>query len=173
MADLIPGTDRVLRNELGSLGLLTVGNLAAVLTVILLGSLALTRNHRKKEGFAGGWRRDIGAFRRATCDGSTRMVMLLAAWLCAAVVIGALAQPSLQWDTLCYHMPMVVDWMQHKALIPAFIPGAEIANSYFPGNGELLYYWVFAPFKNDLLVRTVNIGMWLTAGIGTTGSAGN
>ena len=76
----------------------------------------------------------------------------------------ALAQPSLQWDTLCYHMPMVVDWMQHRALVPAYIPGAEIANSYFPGNGELLYYWVFAPFRNDLLVRTVNIGMWVTLG---------
>ena len=36
-----------------------------------------------------------------------------------------------------------------------YLPWSDLANTYFPGNGELLYLWALHPFLNDLLVRVV------------------
>ena len=96
---------------------------------------------------------------------STQVVLLLVVWILLGFSIAALAEPSTLWDALAYHLPMAVDWMQSQYLQPSYIPWADIANSYFPGNGELLYLWALAPFRNDLLVRIVSVCMWLVLAI--------
>jgi hypothetical protein len=82
------------------------------------------------------------------------------ACLVLALIIGALAEPSTMFDTLAYHMPMVVEWMQSEQLTPFYLPSADYSNSYFPGNGQLLYLWSLAPLRSDLLVNCTNLALW-------------
>ena len=92
------------------------------------------------------------------------IVLALVAWLCLSLGISALARPSTFSDALSYHLPMAASWAQAQYLQVTYFPFTEIANSYFPGNGELLYLWVLAPFRNDVLVRLVSLCMWWLLG---------
>lgn len=89
------------------------------------------------------------------------------AWLCLCCVIavGALAEPSTLFDSLAYHLPMVVEWAQNGWLTEFYLPMADYANSYFPGSGHLLYLWSFSILRSDLLVNLTNFGLWGLTGI--------
>jgi hypothetical protein len=106
------------------------------------------------------WRDSLNPANSALKGGLAVGGLFLCAWVFVSLIGAALATPSVLFDTLGYHMPTVVDWLQNRSLTPFYLPFSEIANSYFPGNGELFYLWLFAPFHNDLLVRLMNTGMW-------------
>ena len=93
-------------------------------------------------------------------------IIIFVVWVGLSLFITALAEPSTLPDTLSYHLPMPASWLQSSSLKVSYIPRADVPNSYFPGNGELLYLWMLAPFHNDLLIRLVNLFMWLILGVG-------
>ena len=108
-----------------------------------------------------------GLWKRAAAPPQTNSDGLRIALLCltVALVIGSLAEPSTMFDTLAYHLPMAVDWYQHGALTPFYLPNADLANSYFPGNGELLLLWSFLPLQSDVLVGLTCLMLWALVGL--------
>jgi hypothetical protein len=93
-----------------------------------------------------GWRDTWNRSRQALLQGRVPVSLVLVPWFAATFLVSALVEPSGIYDSFVYHLPMPIDWLQHAALTPTYIPMAEIANSYFPGNAELLYFWALAPF---------------------------
>ena len=151
---------------LGALGVLGARNTMMVLAAIFVGSLLLFRRCGRDFSVPSQWDEDIHAASSVVRqNGAILCVAILVLWIASALGAAALASPSTFWDALSYHVPMVTTWSQTGFLQAIYLPFAEIANSYFPGNGELLYFWSFAAFKNDLLVRMVSLGMWLVLGL--------
>jgi hypothetical protein len=151
---------------LGALGLLSSQGILLATIVVSLVSFLLLRTLGGPVRLNWSWRRDAtfiaGFLRNRTL---ILIVLLLAAWIGLALAFAALASASTFWDALAYHLPMSVNWLQAGRLEPSYVPSTDIANSYFPGNGELLYLWSLAPLHNDLLVRITCLGMWLVLGI--------
>ena len=81
------------------------------------------------------------------------------------LVIAALAEPATMYDALAYHMPMVVEWTQNQGLTTFYLPFSDYANSYFPGNGQLLYLWSFAPLQSDLFINCTRLALWGLLGV--------
>ena len=154
---------------LGVLGLLRWQHeLAGLLCVLILTLLVRPRDTARRlvtlaRSVARACRR-VYRTRPVDCAGP------LAALLCIVLVlaIGSLAEPSTMFDTLAYHMPMVVDWFQSSAITPFYLPHADLANSYFPGNGELLLLWSFLPLQSDVLMGLSCLAIWGLAGLAVT-----
>jgi len=152
---LIIATETVL----GLMGWLTVMNLLICLGLALAIFLVATRDKLSLTSFD--WQSAFHRFKdlvRETPELSP--TLFLVAWLALALVINLLLIPATMVDSLTYHLPMAVNWLKSGRITPFYLPNSDISNSYFPGNGELLYLWVMVPFRNDLLVRLVNVGMW-------------
>ena len=151
---------------LGILGWLNPWSALMVLGAVFVVSVVLFKRTNETFQIPLQWGKDLksaGLFLRR--EKSALVVLLLVVWILLGFTIAALAEPSSLWDALAYHLPTAADWMQSQRLQPSYVPWAEIANSYFPGNGELLYLWALAPFRNDLLVRIVSVCMWLVLAI--------
>ncbi|MBU0705406.1 MAG: hypothetical protein KKC18_16270 [Chloroflexi bacterium] len=156
----------LVQTVLGVFGWLNSWSTLIVLGGVFFVSLVLFKRANGTFQIPAQWGKDlqsIAQFLRK--EKSAQVVLLLVVWILLGFSIAALAEPSTLWDAFAYHLPMAVDWMQNQRLQPSYIPWADVSNSYFPGNGELLYLWALAPFHNDLLVRVVSVCMWLVLAI--------
>jgi hypothetical protein len=61
-----------------------------------------------------------------------------------------------EYDTIAYHMPIIVEWMQSGSLWDVFYAVWGGPLGYYPSNHELLLMWGVLPFGNDYLVNTAN-----------------
>lgn len=147
---------------LGAIGMLSVESLILLLILICVLSLLFVSNVTENLRYLKGL---VNSIASNTLSGSSLIgVVAIAGWGLFSFALTALLEPSTLVDTLVYHMPMVVKWTQRGNLMPIQVMGSDIANSYFPGNGELLYLWAFLPFENDFLVRFVSVFTWLIMG---------
>jgi len=147
---------------LGILGWLNSWNTLIVLGTAFIVSLVLFKKANRAFQIPVQWNQDLKSIILfLQKEKRAQIVLLLVLWILLGFSVAALAEPSTLWDALAYHLPMTIDWMQNQRLQPSYVPWADIANSYFPGNGELLYLWALAPLRNDLLVRMVSVCMWL------------
>jgi hypothetical protein len=91
---------------------------------------------------------------------------LALAWaLSRAVLAGLLAFPN-DWDTLTYHLALVVQWLQKGSL---YAPAeAKWAN---PGNNELLGLWMTGAFSGDFLIALNNLPAVILLGAGALEAA--
>ncbi|MBI4864039.1 MAG: hypothetical protein HY815_27845 [Candidatus Riflebacteria bacterium] len=92
----------------------------------------------------------------------SRPLAVVAVVLSALSALVGLRTPPLELDTLAYHLPTVVTWIENASLWATVYPGVEdLINwsftSYYPGNGEIPCLWLMLPFRSDLLVNLVNL----------------
>lgn len=80
----------------------------------------------------------------------------LIAWTAAAAWAGA-ATPSVDIDTLTFHTPNVVKWMQTGSFwrVDQFSP--LLANGNYPQNGDVVFLAVLLPWESDAFARLVGI----------------
>ena len=74
----------------------------------------------------------------------------------AIELFNAFVQFPWEYDTIAYHMPIVVEWFQQGTLWEVFYAVWGGPLGYYPSNHELLLGWLILPFGNDLLVNTAN-----------------
>jgi hypothetical protein len=72
-------------------------------------------------------------------------------WIAHVITSGLLKFPT-DWDTLHYHLPLIVHWAQAGSL---FAPDNCLWS--FPGNNEVLGLWFIAPFSGDFLIGLNNL----------------
>jgi hypothetical protein len=77
---------------------------------------------------------------------------ILLAFLLAWIVHEGIIRFPTDWDTLTYHLPLIVQWLHRGSL---YAP-AE-ANWANPGNNELLGLWCVALFSGDFLISLNNL----------------
>jgi 4-amino-4-deoxy-L-arabinose transferase-like glycosyltransferase len=123
----------------GLLGQLNLYTVATVPLLLLVAAVYHTRSH-------GGGFQDSRTRMRESVDrlvatvAASRLLqvvtgvcLLLASWL----VLVAVLVPPVNWDSLAYHLPAVVQWIQFEHI---FAPPVGIA--YYPKNVELYFLWV-------------------------------
>jgi hypothetical protein len=66
--------------------------------------------------------------------------------------------PPLATDTLVYHLPAAVQWLQHQRIDLFQTWFFNPANTYSPLAGSMFITWLLAPMGNDSLARFVEIG---------------
>jgi len=66
-------------------------------------------------------------------------------------LFASLLRPPYGGDSLGYHLPRVIDWLQGHSLVIQSSPCW-----FMPGNGELISLWLIIPFHNDLFVNLQN-----------------
>lgn len=74
-------------------------------------------------------------------------------------LFNAFVQYPWEYDTLAYHMPMVVEWLQSGSLWEIFYAVWGGPLGYYPGHHELLVTWFVLPFGTDLLANLLNFGV--------------
>jgi hypothetical protein len=79
----------------------------------------------------------------------------------------AMFQPALSWDTLTYHGPRAIMFVQSGAFTFEPAPGTwSVFRNVFAG-GEVLWAWAMLPFHNDVLASFTNAVQWLGVGLAT------
>ncbi|MCI0637897.1 MAG: hypothetical protein L0Y72_11710 [Gemmataceae bacterium] len=76
---------------------------------------------------------------------------VFAFWLSHSIVNGVMQFPT-DWDTLNYHLPMIVQWIHAQSL---YAP--DCFHWSYPGNNELLGFWLVAPFSGDFFIGLNNL----------------
>ncbi|MBI3462296.1 MAG: hypothetical protein HY000_04440, partial [Planctomycetes bacterium] len=77
--------------------------------------------------------------------------VIVSLWIGHVVTSGLLRFP-MDWDSLMYHLPMIVQWLHAGSL---YAP--DCAHWSFPGNNELIGLWMVAPFSGDFLISLINL----------------
>lgn len=77
--------------------------------------------------------------------------IVFALWFGHTLTSGLLKLPS-DWDTLHYHLPIIVHWLQAGSL---YAPDCCLWSS--PGNSEIIGLWLVAPFSGDFLIGLNNL----------------
>ena len=93
---------------------------------------------------------------------------------CAFVLlttVRSLIIPPLGWDTLTYHGPRAVHWLQTNQFTFDPGPGPYSFYRHFISGGEVLMAWAFLPFHSDLLANLLGIVQWLGVATATWGLA--
>jgi len=89
--------------------------------------------------------------------------------ICGFVVLlsfsSALLMPPFAWDCLTYHLTFAALWIKEGTLLLFKAPDQIANNVFFPINGEIFASWLLLPFRNDLLVNTMNFPITLLGGI--------
>jgi hypothetical protein len=62
-----------------------------------------------------------------------------------------LINPPFGWDSLNYHFTFPVEWLKQQNLHNPITINDDLAPSYYPINGSLIYFWLMAPLKNVFL----------------------
>jgi hypothetical protein len=156
----------IVQTVLGAVGFLTSRHLLLLLATLALASLPLWSSPKSVNRRRDLHEQAVLSLARVEVPGFIAPIGILIFCVVLVLLMGALAEPSTLPDTLAYHLPMVVDWFQQHRLTPFYLPWADFANSYFPGNGHLVYLWVFAPLGSDLLVNGANLLLWASLGLG-------
>lgn len=155
----------LIQTALGVVGWLNPWAVVALLAVIFGAIWLVARKQGWLEHVSTNWGEDLRSIGQFLNRARPRQaIFCLALWVAVGLALNALVVPTTFWDALSYHLPVPVSWMQSQRLTVAYVPLTDVANSYFPGNGELLYLWVLSPLRNDLLVRIVPWAMWLILG---------
>src|SRR6266851_5503103 len=81
------------------------------------------------------------------------VVGVTAAMLAFIVGFAMTHSPLTLYDSLSYHLFFAARWLQDHRLSIIPTPFSDVAQAYAPGNGELFFLWLMAPFRGDLLAR--------------------
>lgn len=73
----------------------------------------------------------------------------------------ALFQVPIEYDNLAYHLPFMVDWLQHGDLWKVYYSAFAGPLGYYPSNFELLDLWIALPFHSDLMINLINIPIFV------------
>ena len=101
----------------------------------------------------------------------------LGSWLVALAVIAALAVYALAVlarlhatlptfiDTVTFHLPGAVRWIQSHSIwqIDQFLPGQ--AQGYYPANGNVVELAALLPWNSEFAIRLVNLPFYALAGL--------
>ena len=95
----------------------------------------------------------------------SRLLLGFFALSACALIVRALIIPPLGWDTLTYHGPRAVRWLQSGEL--TFEPGTGPYDYYrhFFSGGEIFMAWAMLPLHSDLLVNLGGAAQWLSLGL--------
>ena len=80
-----------------------------------------------------------------------QLALLVCLFIFLSQLFSSLLKPPYDGDSLGYHLPRAVDWLQGHSLVNRRSP-----QWFFPGNSELISLWLVIPFHNDLLVNLQN-----------------
>lgn len=145
----------VLGLTLALAGGFTVAVLLGAESVLLLAGFALLRGTGPRSVLAFfAWRRAISV---------TEAALLLALGIVAGSAAWELMrQPTTNFDSLAYHLPVMATWVQSGRLeiFPALGQTA-----LYPSHWELLGAMVFLPMQHDLLVSLPNLLAWAHLGL--------
>jgi hypothetical protein len=133
--------------SLGGLGYLSGWTLLISAGVLALVTLAIPCRH-----VAGGPPSEDNPSTTSTADTWKWLWFCLLALALSRVVFDGLLQFPRDWDTLTYHLPLVVQWLRCGSL---YAPAD--AFWYNPGNNELMTLWLVAPFSGDFLQGLTNL----------------
>lgn len=91
----------------------------------------------------------------------------LAALVAEALVI-SLDQPSTQFDTLAFHLPVAVEWLQSGTTWILPYEGPLSFPAHYPANSELMALWAILPVHRDFIAQ---MGSLPGVALLTTGTA--
>jgi hypothetical protein len=85
--------------------------------------------------------------------------------IAAAAAVRSLIVPPLGWDSITYHGPRAVYWLQTGQF--SFEPGPGPLSFYrhFFSGAEVLSVWAMLPFHSDLLVNMATFVQWIGVGL--------
>jgi hypothetical protein len=138
---------------LGAVGAISLWALAAVAAAALAGALWLHRRAAPRSKPPG-----------ETAEPTSWALAAVYACGAAYALDRALTLPPVSWDSLYYHLPMVVEWTRTGSLGPLYHP-TGVYHSYFPGTGELYSLWALLPWRGDLLAGLVNLPFLALGGV--------
>lgn len=69
----------------------------------------------------------------------------------------ALFQVPIEYDSISYHLPFVVEWYKSHSLMQIYYSVFTGPVGYYPSNFELFELWSALPFGKDFLVNLINI----------------
>jgi len=72
-------------------------------------------------------------------------------WIGHSITSGLLRFPA-DWDTLHYHLPLIVHWLHAGSL---YAPDCGLWS--IPGNNEVIGLWLVAPFSGDFMIGLNNV----------------
>lgn len=77
------------------------------------------------------------------------------------LAIRASMQIVIESDSLTYHLPFVVKWLQNESIWMPYYNAYVGPIGYYPGNYELLSSYLMLPFSGDYLVNFLNLFIYL------------
>jgi len=72
----------------------------------------------------------------------------------------AILQIPIEYDSISYHLPFVVEWFKTKSLLPIYYNAFAGPVGYYPSNVELFELWSFLPFGKDFFINFINFFMF-------------
>lgn len=96
------------------------------------------------------------------------VVLSLAGFYGLVVVYAAFSVPVLEWDSLYYHLPRVITWLQESRLV--YLHWNTLAQvDYYPYTWEAVCGMYIAPSGWDMFVFFPNLHVWLLSGFSVAG----
>jgi hypothetical protein len=92
-------------------------------------------------------------------------VALVGAVAALAIGFAAAYAPLTTYDSLSYHLFFPARWLQDHAISIIPTPFSDEAQAYAPGNGELFFLWLMAPFHGDVIARAAEFPFWVFGGV--------
>lgn len=77
----------------------------------------------------------------------------------------AAVNPPMEYDSLAYHLPFIVEWLKTGSLLTPYYSAFAGPISYYPSNYELLGLWSMIPFSNDFFADLLNFPLLILLGI--------
>ncbi len=82
-------------------------------------------------------------------------------------------QPPLEYDSIAYHLPFVVEWYKSGSLMGIYYNAFAGPLGYYPSNFELFELWAVLPYGRDCFVNLINMPLFPLLGIATYAVAKN
>jgi hypothetical protein len=149
---------------LGVIGFLGAFHLNAMIfgTVVcfLLGAVRIPfLGHRFHLGLFAGWNklRQL-LFRQEKMEGGDWVwgIFGFLVLFGAVELFNAFIQYPWEYDTIAYHMPIIVEWIQAGSLWEVFYAVWGGPLGYYPSHHELILSWLILPFGNDYFANLLN-----------------
>ncbi|MBI5414651.1 glycosyltransferase family 39 protein [Candidatus Peregrinibacteria bacterium] len=78
----------------------------------------------------------------------------------------ALFELPLEYDSVAYHLPFVVEWFQTHSIMSIYYSAFAGPIGYYPSNFELTSLWMLLPFGKDYFINLVNFPLYFVSGFG-------